>query len=194
MEFVVTKLLNFITKQQVISTEKDVQDFYKYGIEITISSILNIVLVLALGLLVRHPIESIVYLVLFILVRSFTGGYHADTYFRCNSLMCVTFLLTLCVNEALFNKFSPLFLIILILITEVTVLIFAPIENENKPIESSKKPKLKIIGALITLIMNVLGFILRDYLIGTMVIYTCLLIAMLIVAGKIKEKRGAKNE
>lgn len=90
MNYLVSQIVNFITEQDVISDESDVQDFYRYGIEISISSLLNIVLVVIAGILIHHIIESIVFLSLFILIRSFTGGYHADTYFRCNLLMCIT--------------------------------------------------------------------------------------------------------
>lgn len=32
MNYLVSKILKFITEQNVISDEKDVQEFYKYGI------------------------------------------------------------------------------------------------------------------------------------------------------------------
>ena len=99
MNYLVSKILKFITEQNVISDEKDEQEFYKYGIEISISSFLNIFLVVILGFLIHHVLESVVFLTLFILIRSFTGGYHADTYFRCNLLMCVTFIITVFVKR-----------------------------------------------------------------------------------------------
>lgn len=39
MNYLVSQIVNFITKQDVISDEADVQDFYRYGIEISISSL-----------------------------------------------------------------------------------------------------------------------------------------------------------
>ena len=72
MNYLVSQIVNFITEQDVISDESDVQDFYRYGIEISISSLLNIVLVVIAGILIHHIIESIVFLSLFILIRSVT--------------------------------------------------------------------------------------------------------------------------
>ena len=46
MDLVVSGILNFLTEQEAIGKADEVQDFYRYGIEITISSMLNIVLVL----------------------------------------------------------------------------------------------------------------------------------------------------
>lgn len=191
MNYLVSQIVNFITEQDVISDESDVQDFYRYGIEISISSLLNIVLVVIAGILIHHIIESIVFLTLFILIiliRSFTGGYHADTYFRCNLLMCTTFILTALANSIFSNKFSLLIIIVLICVTELIVSILGPIENKNKPIDDSKRIKLKIIGIVITLIINCTGlFLSRSYL-GTMIILTTFLIALLMIAAKIKER------
>lgn len=190
MNYLISKILKFITDQNVIGEDDDVQDFYRYGIEISISSLLNIILVLTVGLLIDHVLESIIFLFLFILIRSFTGGYHADTYFRCNLLMCVTFILTVFANVIMSDKITLLIAIVLACITEIIVFALGPIENKNKPIDDSKKTKLKIIGLIITLTMNCIGIIFVKSYIGTMIIFTCLLIAALMVAAIIKEKRG----
>ena len=59
MNYLVSKIVTFLTEQEVISSESDVQDFYRYGIEISISSFLNIFLVLLLGIIINHIAESI---------------------------------------------------------------------------------------------------------------------------------------
>lgn len=194
MNYIVSKILKYITVQNVISDDEDVQDFYRYGIEIGISSILNIVLVLLLGIIINRVLESIVFLVLFIFIRSFTGGYHADTYFRCNLLMCVTFVITVWINHMTVNKIPVTILIGLILLTEIIIFVLGPIENKNKPIDDSKKVILKIMGVIVSLMINCVGLLFIDSYIGTMIIYTTFLIATLMVAAIIKEKRGEINE
>lgn len=189
MNYLVSQIVNFITEQDVISDESDVQDFYRYGIEISISSLLNIVLVVIAGILIHHIIESIVFLSLFILIRSFTRGYHADTYFRCNLLMCTTFILTALANSIFSNKFSLLIIIVLICVTELIVSVLGPIENKNKPIDDSKKIKLKITGTAMTSIINCAGLILRESYLGTMIIFTTFLIVLLMIAAKVKEAK-----
>ena len=69
MDLVVSGILNFLTEQEAIGKADEVQDFYRYGIEITISSMLNIVLVLLMGALTGHLLESVIYLAVFIAVR-----------------------------------------------------------------------------------------------------------------------------
>ena len=194
MSFVVTRILDFITKQGIIGTEEEVQDFYRYGIEISISSFLNIALVLILGLVLSHFPESVIYLTLFIFIRSFTGGYHADTYFRCNLLMCVLFILVILLNKTAAPYMTSPAYLCLICLSEIIILSLGPIENKNKPISESKKKVLKIVGFVVSAALNTAGIILIDTRIGSTVIFTCLIIAILMIAAMIKEKRGEKNE
>ena len=194
MSFVVTRILDFITKQGIIGTDEDVQDFYRYGIEISISSFLNIALVLILGLVLGHFPESVIYLTLFIFIRSFTGGYHADTYFRCNLLMCVLFVLVILLNKIAAPYMTFPAYLCLICLAEIIILCLGPIENKNKPISESKKKVLKIVGFVVSAALNTAGIILSDTRIGSTVIFTCLIIAILMIAAMIKEKRGEKNE
>ena len=180
MDLVVSGILNFLTEQEAIGKADEVQDFYRYGIEITISSMLNIVLVLLMGALTGHLLESVIYLAVFIAVRVITGGYHADTYFRCNLLMCSTFIAT-----AAFVVFE-----------EIIAFVFCPVENKNKPIEKEKKPKFKAMGMIVFLLLDLFGgaIINRYQTVGSMILLTNLLIAVLIISAKIKEKRCEKNE
>lgn len=194
MNYLVNKILKFITEQNVIDDDIDVQNFYRYGIEISISSMLNIILVLALGILIHHFLESVVFLTLFIIIRSFTGGYHADTYFRCNLLMCVTFLLTVLANVVVSGKLIQPIAILLIAFTEITVMTLGPIENKNKPINDFKKIKLKILGFVVTIMINCVGMMQLKSYIGTMIIFTSFLIAIFMIAAIIKERRGESCE
>lgn len=190
MNRIVSRILIFITKQNVISNDEEVQNFYKYGIEISISSLLNIFLVVCLGLIIHHVIESIIFISIFILIRSFTGGYHANTYFKCNLLMCVTYILIVSLNIILSNRITLPIVIGLVCFNLTVVWILGPVENKNKPIEQFRRTKLKVIGTIISIIINCIGIILIKSYIGTMIIFTCVSISILMLAAIIKEKRG----
>lgn len=80
VRWISSKILSFISKFIEISPE--MKDVYQYGIEITISSIFNIVLVLLCSLALGNVLAGIIYLFIFIFLRSFTGGYHPCLYPR----------------------------------------------------------------------------------------------------------------
>ena len=195
MDLVVSGILNFLTEQEAIGKADEVQDFYRYGIEITISSMLNIVLVLLMGALTGHLLESVIYLAVFIAVRVITGGYHADTYFRCNLLMCSTFIATAFLNDKVCGYINIWVIVALVVFEEIIAFVFCPVENKNKPIEKEKKPKFKAMGMIVFLLLDLFGgAIINKYqMVGSMILLTNLLIAVLIISAKIKEKRCDNN-
>lgn len=80
MKRLVSIILNFMIKNNVISKDTEEIEFYRYGIEITLSSLINITLISIIGIVTDYTFESMMFLVVFIIMRSFTGGYHANTY------------------------------------------------------------------------------------------------------------------
>ena len=187
MDLVVSGILNFLTEQEAIGKADEVQDFYRYGIEITISSMLNVVLVLLMGALTGHLLESVIYLAVFIAVRVITGGYHADTYFRCNLLMCSTFIATAFLNDKVCGYINIWVIAAFVVFEEIIAFVFCPVENKNK---------FKAMGMIVFLLLDLFGgaIINRYQMVGSMILLTNLLIAVLIISAKIKEKRCDKNE
>ncbi|MBR6923918.1 MAG: accessory gene regulator B family protein [Oscillospiraceae bacterium] len=84
-------VLGYLLNKEVIRNEKVVKEYYKYGIEITISSIISLFLIFLIGAGTNCIFEGLVFLVFFIPIRQYTGGYHANTYFKCNLSMCIIF-------------------------------------------------------------------------------------------------------
>lgn len=181
------KITNFLVESDEISQSNDEFNCYKYGVEIALSSMLNIALILTIGILTKHFAESIIFLLVFIPTRQFTGGYHADTYFKCNLFLCISFILVLILFETL-NNYSSLYVILLMnLISLSVILIFSPVENKNKPIKKEKRAGLKLKSTLIALFISVISITLHCYLIqyGTLLSCTLLMISMLIILGRI---------
>lgn len=132
----------------------------------------------------------------FIAVRVITGGYHADTYFRCNLLMCSTFIATAFLNDKVCGYINIWVIAAFVVFEEIIAFVFCPVENKNKPIEKEKKPKFKAMGMIVFLLLDLFGgaIINRYQMVGSMILLTNLLIAVLIISAKIKEKRCDKNE
>lgn len=194
MNWISSHLLAYMVSSKAIPNEQKYLDFYRYGIEITTSTILNVLLVLLIGIVTQHLIESIVFLFTFILLRLFSGGYHAESYFRCNLLMCCSFLTLVILYEIILNKTSIsssiLFVIISSLFFFALALIFCPVEHVNKPINSKgKRRKLKIITIIVGLIFSIVESILisKSIDIGVMMLLTQILVSALVIAAKIKK-------
>lgn len=93
----ITALAQYIAgcllRNDIIESEK--LDIYIYGFEVMISSISGFAIALVLGLAFSQLLECILFLIIFVSLRSFCGGYHADTYLKCNIIFAVTITLVM---------------------------------------------------------------------------------------------------
>ncbi len=191
IEKTASKIVDYLVKREVIENENVYTDFYQYGAEITISSLLNVALIFLIGILSRHFIDSLIYLPLFILLRKFTGGYHADTYLKCNIIGCLNFLLVLALKDIsmLFMSVEPL-TIALGVMSVMELLFLCPIENKNKPIKREKLPVYKLLSVLIGGLYAAAGAVLVYYSIeyGFTVLYTLLTVAVFVIISYVERR------
>lgn len=186
-------MLQYLLKSRVINDSDDEKEYYRYGIEITISSLLNIILIIGIGIIFRSVFESIIFLSFFMLIRQFTGGYHADTYFKCNLSFCISFISVLIMYHSTYEKITiPLSVFISILCVAI-ILFLCPIENANKPIPKYKRNFFKYVAAMFGIVYGTIGTVLISLSIkyGVLILYTLVLVTALIIAAIIKD-RGCK--
>lgn len=164
---IASKITLILHHNNIISDDET--EVYQYGLEMILSTILNCIIVLLLGALMNEILAAIIFFIIFALVRSSSGGYHADTYFKCNSLFAINLIMVL-----LWMKFAAPFYfivchIIFILIYFMIVTKYAPIENPNKTLSDMQKKHNKglsiIYGIILTAISLILwyGFDLKKY-------------------------------
>ena len=75
-------LLHLLEKNKVIKNEN--VSIYQYGFEIFISSLITVIIALLWGVILNCIFEAALYFVLFVILRTVCGGYHAKTYWQCN--------------------------------------------------------------------------------------------------------------
>lgn len=186
-------VLQYLLKKGVINDSSDEKEYYQYGIEITISSLLNVILIMGIGILFRSVIESIIFLVCFILIRQFTGGFHADTYLKCNCSFCISFIAVLIMYHITFDKINIWCSVAISVLCTAIVIFNCPIEHINKPIPKYKRKFHKSVATLLSVIYGVVGTVMvamsNKY--GALVLYTLVLVTVLIVFAIAKD-RGCK--
>lgn len=189
--------LKYLIRKEVIDGDnEDVVAFYKYGAEITISSILGIIIVLLISLLCNNSIiEGMLFLLVFIPTRQYTGGFHAETYLSCNLVFASCYFITLMSCKLLFSYISFWFSLIILILELVFIWIFCPIKNRHKPInEKKKKIKFKIISEIFFIVFGIVGLYLSDIskLYSCLILFTLHLIVVMGIAGIIKERSKTK--
>lgn len=192
MKILVDKILGYLVKKETVDTNnEDELAVYRYGIEITLSSITNILVIILIALISNSIIEGLIFLAVFIPTRQYTGGYHADTYLKCNLAFGVSYIAVL-----LFYRFvSPyitLVTAILLLITEILfVLNFCPIENINKPIDENDRKRHKIKATVFFVVWGLIGrgLNINNIQFGNVALFTLHVIVVLGIIGILKERR-----
>ena len=132
------KLSNVISNKLsllgIIQEER--KNVYAYGLELLLASVLGVALLIILSILLKKPFMWILYLLAFIPFRLNAGGYHAKSHFRCivtfSSLYAALIIISHLIPPV---RFFPFIISVLCIIL---VLIFAPIETINNPLNAGR--------------------------------------------------------
>ena len=168
------KLYNFMSRY--IKVEPELRNVYIYGIEITVSTALNVDLVMLEAVLLKSPLSGVCHLVCIIILRSFCGGYHADSYFKCNCLMATFFVISYFGGKMLvyLNLTDFKLLSIFLMLAFLPIYAFAPVKNKYKILSESKAKKCRILSIIIYIILCLFGLCLSyfGFLYGSIIIVT----------------------
>lgn len=175
---------------------KSVKDVYRYGIEITISSIIGFVITCLIGLLFRMLMQTMLFYVIFILLRSMTGGYHAKTYLKCNFIFSIITLFIVTFSKAAYEMQISFGILTLLFLPSIAIFIWiAPVENVNKPIKAEKRVYWKSISIVTSVLLYLLSLLLyksQNTLEATVIVITIFSVSILCMI-PIIQKGGKSN-
>lgn len=195
IEQLAQKIYVYMSKH--IEVDAELADVYKYGIEITISSMLNILLVMAVSVILKSPLSGISHLCCLFLLRSFCGGYHADTYLKCNSLMVIFFVISYVCGSLLiyFNLTDIKLMSAFLMLAFLPIYAFAPVKNKHKPLTERKAKQNRILSIIMYIVFSLLGLNLTffGYLYGSIIIITLIEISGSVLI-EIHMQRRSENE
>lgn len=154
----ITSLAQYITgillKNNVI--ENEYLDIYIYGFEVLISGVLSIFIGLILGLIFSQLVECIIFLIVFVTLRKYCGGYHADTYLKCNTIFAVNVAIVMIILKFNFTYHFVIHIAICVLCISI-YLMLSPVENIYKPITDEEKKKYRLIAVLLAFAMIIIS-------------------------------------
>lgn len=169
--------------------EPDRMVVVKWGIRNILDTLFNLATFLTIGILMHMPIETIVFTLGYIPLRSYAGGYHAKTPFRCWILSNFILLLALlCVH---YLSRCPFILWTLAILSIVILIILMPVSDIHKPLSDVDKHRYKRKGVYILLfeiIVSVLFSIINLQAITYSIFLVLIILFVMLVLGKIKNK------
>lgn len=135
--------------------DQDERDIYIFGLNTLLIHLLNFLSMLLIAALMRQSWEYLLFMFLFIPLRSYAGGYHASSPMRCYVLSTGIMVMVLLLVKLIGGQADLWLGIGLLAVSTVLIFILAPVENANKPLDTQEK---MIFGrrAKITLIIELL--------------------------------------
>lgn len=152
-------IADFLYQKKVIS--KDYIDICAYGYEVFFFNLFNALLILLFGILLDKLLYSIVFFLIFAVLRQYCGGFHAKSTIVCTIayLLSYLFVIIISTTKAIIEMYTFPFCIIFNLTFIIMIFLYAPIENINKPLESHEKIRNKKKSLLLSAVASILSCI-----------------------------------
>lgn len=178
----------FLIRERSISVEN--AEIYQYGVEITLSSIFNIVLIMLVSIFAKSIPSGMIFLILFITLRQFSGGYHATTYFRCNTIFLLTYVFVLLMSRYVVISFWANCIFVLLGI--MGLLLFAPVPNVHKPLTRDACKRHKRNAIVIYVLFSLIELLLFEAVpyYSRVLFFTLMAIMMLIIFEIFMQRSG----
>lgn len=145
------KISSFITETliegNVIKSEERNMYIYCFGTIIEMSA--NLLATLIFGALLHRFIETLIFMLVFIPLRSFAGGYHCEKSESCFILSIFVYL-TVILSYKYMCDVSVYWICAICLADLIAIFILSPVISPNKPLSVKEKNKNRRISIFIT--------------------------------------------
>lgn len=195
IEKISKKILSFVAAY--VFMDGETAEVYQYGIEISISTALNIAITMLIAFVVGSPLSGIIFIMCMVLIRSYSGGYHAESYFKCNCTMIAAFSIAFFTSKLLvhFNLTEFDTMASALMLAFIPVCAFSPVKNEHKPLSKNKAKKCRIVSIILYIFTSLIGLFLVSIgsLYGSIIIVTLIEVSVMILF-EIHQQRRKHSE
>lgn len=193
IHYLALKITDFLYFKKVISKED--REIYKYGYEIIISTIISFLIVVVFGIVSNKLWQTLLFFGILAITRTYSGGYHANTYFKCNFLLSIFLLIYLVLSDCLIKSGNISLIILMLILYITTILIYAPMENKNKKLDEDTKVKSRIISVSLSFFWSIVALVFYYIFepISVAVTLTVFIVAITMLMNHLEEKRNGYN-
>lgn len=193
MEKIAQRLTRYLIERDIILKEK--RCIYQYGFQIGLEVTINTIISICIAIMFNMVVETLVFFFVFILLRSYAGGLHLNSYMKCliGSCLSLTGLLYVVGNIDLDNVLSE----IIVVVSLVMINCLSPVIDSNRPVSDDMlivfAKKLKTSLFIIFLLSFFLFYFNFDRIL-LMVSCTTSFMIIVLILGKIKYKLELRKE
>lgn len=167
---------------------------YAQGMQLTLSMLLNAITVIFIGVVLGVGIDAVIFLLAFMPLRSYAGGYHAKGYVSCYIITCMTMTILL-LSLRYFRAEYGQGILMLFIASFIIVLLLAPLPDANKPVSEEELKQFKGKTRILLVLESILGIGLLLFHIpqGYSVLLAIVMSAMLLVLHCLNPNNHGEN-
>ena len=170
-----TKIADILCQKELIN-ESD-KEIYAFGYEVIFDNVTKLIAIFLAGVILHKTIITLIFLITFVSLRGYTGGYHAKSKWLWGLVVGSTGYVT----EVL--KTNKVIIFFMVLVSELIIHQYAPVENINKRLTEEKRLRNRrraiVLGTIYGILILLLTFITTEY--GVAMAMTILEVAILMI-------------
>ena len=175
---------------------EDERELYIYGLFISISHLMYLILAIVFGLIFKCFLESVIFYIAFQFIRRYAGGFHAKTETRCEILSTLSILCCIVLIKLSKMYDIRIALLSISLVFATLIFILCPLDTPEKPLSDKEYKyfrKISWIILLLIIIAIILSFIFKFNALFAPCCASLILEGVLIGTGKIKKVYNEKR-
>ena len=160
LEKFVDKYIKYQTERGLLLDEE--AGIYRYGYMLLLETIINIVISLIIGLVMKDVLSVLIFLLAFVPLRSYAGGYHADKVWKCILLSNFCVFIVLLLSRVIDSLNCGNVLMSIDVIVSIIIFLLAPVDSDKKVLSNNERKVYRMIVLFILVIQFVFCLLLRD--------------------------------
>ncbi|ROR29125.1 accessory gene regulator B [Mobilisporobacter senegalensis] len=185
------KVTDVLLSNRII--EKQDEDIYKYGLELLMSTVINLTCIIFIGCMFGKFIQTTIFILEYCFIRRYAGGYHADTHGRCIAAFSILYFLMLGITEMFHINEANLILILASIVSNIIVFQLSPVADQNKPLEDHEIKRNSLMSkrlVIISLVINIILYLFfkNEYSLVLFALYAQVWVGAVVLVGYIKNR------
>ncbi|WP_077610639.1 accessory gene regulator B family protein [Clostridium sp. Marseille-P2415] len=182
-------IVSWQIKKNILTGEQ--RALYQYAYEVMINQIVNILIALLIAVIMRAPMQVLIFLASYIPLRSYCGGYHARTNGGCTVVSAFLIYAVCLLEKIITGDFVLIFLPVCLIISGGLIFWLAPVPDKNKPLDEEETIRYRIKSRRIWLIESVIGMFLWCIRAraGVVIAISHILLSLMLIYGMLKNHR-----
>ena len=150
---------------------------YKYALNSIKATAIPLILAFVMCIMLRIPLANMLLVIPFMIIRKYSGGYHAGTIYQCLVLSCIVLAISFAIAVSI--RFS-IGLNVALILSIIIIWMISPIDSDNKRLNAEEKKNMACKTRGIT--CGICGAIYLTWLLGKEQLAIDLTIGLILVA------------